>query len=146
MLTLGRLLKGQNIDVNIGWAAWEACSVTRNFGTNSAFAPRKNHGKSWSSWPVAGPSGCVLTSANSPVLKHAISNCSPYLCYCITTYLLKKYTDWLTVSYCINTGLSLGWETNIVVRCLSYYMISQYDATYPLPSSLPLVVFPFGPA
>jgi hypothetical protein len=39
------------------------CNV--EFGANSVFVLRteENHGKRWSSWPVAGPSGCVLTSS-----------------------------------------------------------------------------------
>jgi hypothetical protein len=34
---------GRNFDVNIGRAAWEACSATWNLGTNTTFAlgPRK---------------------------------------------------------------------------------------------------------
>jgi len=33
-------------------------------GTNSAFALRteESHGKPWSSWAVAGPFGCIVTS------------------------------------------------------------------------------------
>jgi hypothetical protein len=32
------LVQGENFNVTIGRAAWEACSATWNLGTNSAFA------------------------------------------------------------------------------------------------------------
>jgi hypothetical protein len=40
----------------------------------------ENHGKPWSSWPVAGPSGCKLTSSQQSGIKYANPNVSPYLC------------------------------------------------------------------
>jgi hypothetical protein len=38
-----RAILGQNVYIDIGSAACEACNATRNFGTNSAFVlgPRK---------------------------------------------------------------------------------------------------------
>jgi hypothetical protein len=40
----------------------------------------ENHGKPRSSWPVAGPSGCKLTSSQQSGIKYANPNVSPYLC------------------------------------------------------------------
>jgi hypothetical protein len=39
----------------------------------------ENHGKPGSSWPVAGPSGCKLTSSHQSGIKDANPNISPYL-------------------------------------------------------------------
>jgi hypothetical protein len=39
-----------------------------------------DQGKPWSSWPVAGPSGCKLTSSQQSGIKYASPNTSPYLC------------------------------------------------------------------
>jgi hypothetical protein len=38
-----------------------------------------NHGRPWWSWPVAGPSGCKLTSSQQSSITHANPNVSPYL-------------------------------------------------------------------
>jgi hypothetical protein len=73
---------GQNFDVSIGRATCKACSVKWNSVTNSSFAlgPMKTTEKPWSSWPVAGPSGCKLTSSQQSGIKYANPNVSPYLC------------------------------------------------------------------
>jgi hypothetical protein len=41
---------------------------------------KENHGKPWSSWPVAGPSGCKLTSSQQSGTEHANPSISPWLC------------------------------------------------------------------
>jgi hypothetical protein len=43
---------------------------------------KENHGKPCSSWPVAGLSGCKLTSSQQSGIKSASPNISPYLCCC----------------------------------------------------------------
>jgi hypothetical protein len=39
----------------------------------------ENQGKAWSNWPVAGPSGCELTSSHQSGVKYANPNISPYI-------------------------------------------------------------------
>jgi hypothetical protein len=58
------------------------CDV--EFGYQLSFCSRteENHGKPWSSWPVAGPSGCKLTSSQETGVKYANPNIGPYLYYC----------------------------------------------------------------
>jgi hypothetical protein len=41
---------------------------------------KENYGKPLSSWPVAGPSGCKLTSSQQSDIKSASPNISPCLC------------------------------------------------------------------
>jgi hypothetical protein len=64
---------------------WEGCM--RSMQCNAEFGyqlsicsgTKENHGKPWSSWPVAGPSGCRLTSSQQSGIKYASPNTSPYL-------------------------------------------------------------------
>jgi hypothetical protein len=39
---------------------------------------KENHGKPWSSWSVAGPSGCRLTPSQQSSIEFANPNVSPY--------------------------------------------------------------------
>jgi hypothetical protein len=48
-----------------------------------------DHGKSYSSWPVAGPSGCKLTASQQSSIKYTSPNISPYLCCCV--FLLVSF-------------------------------------------------------
>jgi hypothetical protein len=74
---IGRATLGGNFDVTNGRAACEACSAAWNFGYQLSICSRieENHGKTWSIWPVAGPSGCKLTS--SPALNTRTSKLVP---------------------------------------------------------------------
>jgi hypothetical protein len=47
-----------------------------------------DQGKPWSSWPVAGPSGCKLTSG----IEYANPNTGPYLCF-LFSFSLKTFTS-----------------------------------------------------
>jgi hypothetical protein len=66
---------------------WEGCM--RSMQCNVEFwyqhslcsGTKGNHGKPWSSWPVAGPSECKLTSSQQSGIKYASPNTSPYLCF-----------------------------------------------------------------
>jgi hypothetical protein len=61
------------------------------FGYQPSICSRtvENHGKPWSSWPVAGPSECKLTSGKLSGIKYANLNDGPYLAAAI---FKKKYT------------------------------------------------------
>jgi hypothetical protein len=127
-------LGGRNFLVNTGGAAWEACSTAWNLGTNSALAlgPRKSTGKPWSTWPVAGPSRCVLILASSPVFKFASPNGSPCLCccflhltirYCIfkNSVSITKIT-WYSVKHCfISTHWYISYHSHL---CFIYLLFS----------------------
>jgi hypothetical protein len=71
-----------------------------NFGPNSAFAlgQRKTAQKPRSSWPVAGPSGCKLTSSQQSGIKDANPNISPYLC-CALFVIQKHIFVFMDLSY-----------------------------------------------
>jgi hypothetical protein len=43
------------------------CNVEFGYQLNICSATKENYGKPWSSWPVAGPSGCKLTSSHRNV-------------------------------------------------------------------------------
>jgi hypothetical protein len=95
-LKLGAIL-GRNFDVTIGRDACETCSATWNFGYHLSICSgiEENHGKSGSSWPVAGPSGCKLTSTQQSGIKDENPNISPYL----AVVYLYKFTYYSTVSF-----------------------------------------------
>jgi hypothetical protein len=86
---IGRATLGRNFDVTSGRAACEARSATWNSMYQLSICSRieENHGNPWSSWPVAGPSECKLTSRQQSGIKYANSNVSPSLCSC---FIWKK--------------------------------------------------------
>jgi hypothetical protein len=84
---------GRNFYVNIGRAAWEACSATWNLGTNSAFAlgPRKiTENLDRVGWSQDLPNAYWLL-ASSPAFKYTSPNGSPKLCYCFVWYLNRLH-------------------------------------------------------
>jgi hypothetical protein len=56
------------------------CNVKFGYQLSICSGTKETHGKSWTSWPVAGPSGCKLTSSQQSGIKYASPNISPYLC------------------------------------------------------------------
>jgi hypothetical protein len=57
------------------------CNVEFGYQLSICSGTKENHGKPWWSWPVAGPSGCKLTSSQQSRIKYASPNISPYLCF-----------------------------------------------------------------
>jgi hypothetical protein len=56
-------------------------------------ATEENHGKAWSSWPVAGPSRGVLASSQPAVrclYTRALLLASPYLCRCFVWWCVQS--------------------------------------------------------
>jgi hypothetical protein len=64
---------------------WEGCmrslQCNMEFGYQLSICSgtKENHGKTWSSWPVAGPSGCKMTSSQQSGINYMSPNASPYL-------------------------------------------------------------------
>jgi hypothetical protein len=50
------------------------CSVEFGCQLSIRSGTKENHGKPWSSWPVAGPSGCKLTSSQKSGIEYATPN------------------------------------------------------------------------
>jgi hypothetical protein len=88
-------------------AAWEACSTTWSFGYQLSIRSRtkENHEKLWSSWPVAGPSGCKLSSSQPSGIWCA----SPGIvvpCVCAAPLLSKNvykkfYKEMFVYKFCL---------------------------------------------
>jgi hypothetical protein len=55
------------------------CKVEFRYQLSICSGIEENDGKSGSSWPVAGPSGCKLTSSQQSGIEDANPNFSPYL-------------------------------------------------------------------
>jgi hypothetical protein len=87
------------IHVTVGWNFecyhWEGClrrtqcNVEFGYQLSICSGAKENHGKSWLSWPVTGPSGCKLTYSQQAGIKYASPNISPYLC-CVFLFLFSK--------------------------------------------------------
>jgi hypothetical protein len=98
---IGRAKLGRYFDVTSGRAACEARSATWNSGYQLSIYSRieENHGKPWSSWQVAGPYGCKLTSSQQFGIKYANPNVTPCLCVPalfeikVYIFLLHFYVD-----------------------------------------------------
>jgi hypothetical protein len=76
---------------------WEGCMWSMQCNVESGYqlsicsGTKENHRKPWSSWPVAGPSRCKLTSSQQSGIKYASPDISPYLCFCfVEEHLLYK--------------------------------------------------------
>jgi hypothetical protein len=55
------------------------CNVEFGYKLSICCGIEENDGKPWSSWPIAGPSGCRLTSSQQTGIKYSNPNISPYL-------------------------------------------------------------------
>jgi hypothetical protein len=79
---IGKATLGRNFDITSTRVACVPCSTTWDSGYQLSICYRieENHGKPWSTWPVAGPSGCKLTSSQQSGINYANPNVSPYLC------------------------------------------------------------------
>jgi hypothetical protein len=66
---------------------WESCmrsiqcNVEFGYQLSICSGTKEDHGKPWSRWSAAGPSGCKLTSIQQSGIKYANPNTSPYLCF-----------------------------------------------------------------
>jgi hypothetical protein len=69
VINVRRAAKGWNSYVTIGRTTWNL-SYQLSIGSRI----EENHGKLWSIWPVAGPSGCKLTSSQQSGIKYANPN------------------------------------------------------------------------
>jgi hypothetical protein len=59
------------------------CKVEFGYQLNICSGTRENHGRPWSSWPVAGLSERNWLLASSPALNSRTPTLVPTLCYCI---------------------------------------------------------------
>jgi hypothetical protein len=69
-----------------------------------------DQGKPWSSWPIAGPSRCKLTSCQQSDIKYTSPNINPYLCcfffFCFKTFIscfykhFYLYIIWISTKPC----------------------------------------------
>jgi hypothetical protein len=94
---IGRATLGRNFVVTSGKTAYEACSVTCNSVYRLSICSRteENHEKPWSSWPVAGPSGCKLTYSQQSGIKYVNPNVCPYLRCCFIWKNRTERTVWI---------------------------------------------------
>jgi hypothetical protein len=58
---------------------------------------KENHGKTLSSWPLAGPSGCNLISRQQLCIKYANPNISPYPWCCFIENLTSCFYKYFYV-------------------------------------------------
>jgi hypothetical protein len=73
-LTLGGLYYGEKFwKVNI-WMRSMQCNVEFGYQLSIRTGTKENDGKPWSSWPVAGPSGCKLTTSQQSGIEYASPN------------------------------------------------------------------------
>jgi hypothetical protein len=75
------------------------CNVEFGYQLSICCGTKENHGEPWSSWPVAGPSGCKLTSSQQSGIKYASPNISPYLC-CFFSFLIFFTSCFLQLFLC----------------------------------------------
>jgi hypothetical protein len=86
------------------------CHAEFGYQLSICSGTKENHRKPSSSWPVAGPSGCKLTSSQQSGIKYASPITSPYLCFFFIFFkniyklLLQKfylYIIWISTKPCI---------------------------------------------
>jgi hypothetical protein len=62
------------------------CNVEFGYQLSICSGTKENHGKSWSNWPVGGPSECNWLLTSSPALNPRTLTLVPNLCYCIVFF------------------------------------------------------------
>jgi hypothetical protein len=63
----------------LGGCMWSMqCNVECGYQLSICSGTKENHRNPWSSWPVAGPSGCKLAWSQQSGIKYASPNISPY--------------------------------------------------------------------
>jgi hypothetical protein len=65
------------------------CNMEFGYQLSICSGTKENHGEPWSSWLVAGPSGCKLASSQQSSIKYESHNISPDLC-CFFLFLSLK--------------------------------------------------------
>jgi hypothetical protein len=72
---------------------WEGCVGSVEFGYQLSICSgaKEIYGKPSSSWPVAGSSGCKLTTSQQSGINTASPNISPYLCCCFIIQNIYKF-------------------------------------------------------
>jgi hypothetical protein len=65
------------------------CNVELGYQLSICSGAKENHGKPRLSWPVAGPSGCKLTSSQQSGIKYASPNTKHLLA--VFTKILSAY-------------------------------------------------------
>jgi hypothetical protein len=103
---------------NFQYYHWEGCmgsmkcNVEFGYQLSICSGTKENHGKPWSSWPVAGPSECNWLLASSPALNPWTLTLVPTLCYCIffSVFFLFFPFFFFTTSYFAFTNIwSWSW-------------------------------------
>jgi hypothetical protein len=65
----------------------EQSNVEFGYQLSICSGTKENHGNPSSNWPVAGPSGCKLTSSQPSGTEYANPSISPRLCSCFIEVL-----------------------------------------------------------
>jgi hypothetical protein len=107
-------LLDETFNVTVRRAACEACSATWNH-RNICSGTKKNRGKTWLTWLLAGTYRCKLTVSQQSGIKYASPNINPYPCCSFfsfsfdfyfslkTSCFYKKkygYTIWMSTKPC----------------------------------------------
>jgi hypothetical protein len=78
------------------------CNVEFGYQLSIRSRAKENHGKRWSSWPVAGPSWSKLTSSQLSGIEYASPNTSPYLWGCFIIEYVYSLTFRVLCAYTRN--------------------------------------------
>jgi hypothetical protein len=98
------------------------CNVEFGYQLSICSETKENHGKPSSSWPVAGPSGCKLTSSQQPGIKSA----NPNLCCCVFSVFFRFFFLFYEVEFTLRPTVSRPVRLGVlplleqVTRCYIY--------------------------
>jgi hypothetical protein len=101
------------------------CNVEFGYQVSICSETKENHGKPWSRWPVAGPSGCKLTSSQQSSIKPRALALVPF---CAVALLFKRLQVLVYTSF---VCIWFGWETyraqhlGKTVRTYIYYHVYE---------------------
>jgi hypothetical protein len=89
------------------------CNVEYEYQLSICCGTKENHRKPWSSWPVAGPSGCKLISSQQSGIKYASPNVSPYLCCCVFSFSFLFFPRKLLFTIIFSTSVSKSSHSHV---------------------------------
>jgi hypothetical protein len=95
--------------------------VQRGYQLSICSGTTENYRKPWSSWPVAGPSGCKLTSSQQSDIRYASANISPCLSCCFFPIFLFSHELFFT-----NSFMCVFWiRTNLCITPIVYCSLEK---------------------
>jgi hypothetical protein len=107
------------------------CNVEFGYQLSICSGTKENNGKRWSSWPVAGPSDCKLTSSQQSGINFRNPNISPYSLQLYFYFLFLFFFYFLfffITSYFVFTIICMCVDPPLVIYNLNWAVHAKFKS------------------